>query len=51
MQGENSNNQSTALKYNAKCFYKCVGSKRWCKENLHPLSDVGSNSDKGREKG
>ena len=44
-------NMATAIKDNKKCFYKCISNKRRAKENLHPLLDVGRNSDKGSEKG
>lgn len=43
-------NVATAVKDNKKCFYKYVSNKRRAKENLHPLLDVGGNSDKGRGK-
>ncbi|KAK4818051.1 LOW QUALITY PROTEIN: hypothetical protein QYF61_004578 [Mycteria americana] len=36
-------NLATAVRDNKKCFYKYISNKRWTKENLHPLLDVGRN--------
>ena len=40
-------NLFTALKVNTKYFYKYISKIMRAKENLHPLLDVGGNSDKG----